>query len=93
MNERQPASRTLALGRGSCSQRLAVLEAVARACGVATRVRGLLVDGRFWHPRFPLLRPLVPGRVVLAWPCGQTLCAPARLAADLVLSRRTPAAP
>ncbi|MGP4097134.1 transglutaminase domain-containing protein [Nonomuraea sp. KM90] len=68
MNERQPASTTLRLGRGSCSQRLALLEAVARACGIASRVRGLLVDGRFWHPRFPRLRALVPRRVVLAWP-------------------------
>ncbi len=62
------ASRTLALGRGSCSQRMAVLEAVARATGVPTRVRGLLVDGAFWYPRFPRLRPLVPEQVLLAWP-------------------------
>src|SRR5687767_4129832 len=41
VNEAQPVSKTLALGRGSCSQRLAVLEAVARAAGIATRVRGL----------------------------------------------------
>ncbi|MFD0665665.1 transglutaminase domain-containing protein [Thermocatellispora tengchongensis] len=68
MNEKQPVSRTLLLGRGSCSQRLALLEAVARACGIASRVRGLLVDGRFWHARFPRLRALVPRRVVLAWP-------------------------
>lgn len=62
------ASRTLELGRGSCSQRMAVLEAVARAAGVPTRVRGLLVDGRFWYPRFPRLKPLVPEQVLLAWP-------------------------
>ncbi|MCX4972411.1 transglutaminase domain-containing protein [Streptomyces sp. NBC_00620] len=62
------ASRTLKLGRGSCSQRMAVLEAVARAVGVPTRVRGLLVDGRFWYPRFPRLKPLVPEQVLLAWP-------------------------
>lgn len=68
MNDAQPASRTLARGRGSCSQRLAVLEAVARAAGVPTRVRGLLVDGSFWYPRFPRVRPLVPDAVVLAWP-------------------------
>ncbi|MHC3392185.1 transglutaminase domain-containing protein [Streptomyces lavendulocolor] len=68
MNDAQAASRTLAKGRGSCSQRLAVLEAVARAAGVRTRVRGLLVDGSFWYPRFPRLRPLVPDAVVLAWP-------------------------
>ncbi|ACZ87686.1 hypothetical protein Aros01_03259 [Streptosporangium roseum] len=68
MNEKQPVSRTLALGRGSCSQRLALLEAVARGCEIATRVRGLLLDGRFWHPRFPRLRALIPRQVVLAWP-------------------------
>ncbi|MGC5009831.1 hypothetical protein ACLQ2R_03600 [Streptosporangium sp. DT93] len=68
MNDTQPVSRTLLLGRGSCSQRLAVLEAAGRAGGIADRVRGLLVDGRFWHPRFPRLRPLIPRRVVLAWP-------------------------
>ncbi|MGH3987863.1 MAG: hypothetical protein ACRDV1_10975 [Actinomycetes bacterium] len=45
-----------------------MLEAVARASGTPTRVRGLLVDGRFWYPRFPRLRHLVPTRVVLAWP-------------------------
>ncbi len=53
-------SRTLRLGRGSCSQRMAVLEAVARSLGVPTRVRGLLVDGAFWYPRFPGLRPSCP---------------------------------
>ncbi|MEV4243074.1 transglutaminase domain-containing protein [Streptosporangium canum] len=68
MNEGQPVSRTLALGRGSCSQRLALLEAVARACGIASRVRGLLVEGHFWYPRFPRLRALIPRQVVLAWP-------------------------
>ncbi|SDI86810.1 transglutaminase-like domain-containing protein [Nonomuraea jiangxiensis] len=68
MDERQPVSTTLGLGRGSCSQRLALLEAVARGSGIATRVRGLLIDGRFWHPRFPRLRALIPRQVVLAWP-------------------------
>ncbi|MFG1613078.1 transglutaminase domain-containing protein [Nonomuraea wenchangensis] len=68
LDDEQPASRTLRRARGSCSQRLAVLEAVSRACGIPTRVRGLLVDGRFWHARFPLLRPAVPDLVVLAWP-------------------------
>jgi hypothetical protein len=63
-----PVSQVLRRGRGSCSQRLAVLEAVARASGVATRVRGLLVDGSFWYPRFPRLRRIVPHEVVLAWP-------------------------
>lgn len=68
VDERQSASRTLRLGRGSCSQRLAVLEAVARGSGIRTRVRGLLVDGSFWYPRFPRLRFAVPDVVVLAWP-------------------------
>lgn len=68
LDDSQPVSRTLARGRGSCSQRLAVLEAVARAAGVRTRVHGLLIDGRFWYPRFPRLRPFVPDAVILAWP-------------------------
>jgi hypothetical protein len=68
LDDERPASLTLRSGRGSCSQRLALLEAVARALGVATRVQGLLVDGRFWYPRFPRLRWAVPETVVLAWP-------------------------
>ena len=68
VHDTQPVSRTLRRGRGSCSQRLAVLEAVARATGVRTRSRGLLLDGRFWYPRFPGLRAVVPDQVVLAWP-------------------------
>ncbi|MGY4997170.1 transglutaminase domain-containing protein [Streptomyces sp. 900105245] len=63
-----PVSEVLRRRRGSCSQRLAVLESVARASGVPTRVRGLLVDGRFWYPRFPRFHRLVPDQVVLAWP-------------------------
>lgn len=68
VEDRRRVSTTLRLGRGSCSQRMAVLEAVARAVGVPTRVRGLLVDGVFWYPRFPRLKPLVPEQVLLAWP-------------------------
>jgi hypothetical protein len=68
VTETRQVSEILRLGRGSCSQRMAVLEAVARAWGVPTRVRGLLVDGAFWYPRFPRLRRLVPDQVVLAWP-------------------------
>lgn len=68
VDDATPVSRVLARGRGSCSQRLAILEAVARASGIATRVRGLEVDGRFWYPRFPHLRFLVPDKVLLAWP-------------------------
>ncbi|MFE0648765.1 transglutaminase domain-containing protein [Streptomyces sp. NPDC059534] len=68
VEDRRRVSRTLRLGRGSCSQRMAVLEAVARSLDVETRVRGLLVDGVFWYPRFPRLRPFVPEEVLLAWP-------------------------
>ncbi|MGI5372756.1 transglutaminase domain-containing protein [Streptomyces sp. CA-251387] len=68
VQDERPVSEVLRRGRGSCSQRLAVLECVARACGVATRVRGLLVDGRFWLPRFPRLHRILPRQVVLAWP-------------------------
>ncbi|MFE5140703.1 transglutaminase domain-containing protein [Streptomyces fagopyri] len=68
VRDERPVSEVLRLGRGSCSQRLAVLEAVARASGVATRVRGLLVDGAFWYPRFPRLHRIVPDQVLLAWP-------------------------
>ncbi|MFE2139928.1 transglutaminase domain-containing protein, partial [Streptomyces sp. NPDC059466] len=68
VQDERPVSEVLRRGRGSCSQRLAVLEAVARASGVATRVRGLLVDGTFWYPRFPRLHRIVPDRVLLAWP-------------------------
>ncbi|MXM66127.1 transglutaminase domain-containing protein [Streptomyces sp. HUCO-GS316] len=68
VEEARPISQVLRLGRGSCSQRMAVLEAVARAWGVPSRVRGLVVDGTFWYPRFPRLRRLIPNQVVLAWP-------------------------
>ena len=68
VEEARPVSEVLRRGRGSCSQRMAVLEAVARAWGVPSRVRGLVVDGTFWYPRFPWLRRLVPSQVVLAWP-------------------------
>lgn len=68
MEDLQPASTTVVKGRGSCSQRLAVLEAVARASGVRTRVRGIEIDGAFWYPRFPRMKALVPNDVVLAWP-------------------------
>ncbi|MGW4560867.1 transglutaminase domain-containing protein [Streptomyces sp. NPDC004561] len=68
VQDERPVSEVLRRRRGSCSQRLAVLESVARASGVATRVRGLVVDGRFWYPRFPRFQRIVPHQVVLAWP-------------------------
>jgi hypothetical protein len=68
VDDSRPASVTLSSGRGSCSQRLAILESVARASGIATRSRGLLIRGSFWYPRFRVLRPALPDRVLLAWP-------------------------
>ncbi|QIP88728.1 transglutaminase domain-containing protein [Streptomyces sp. Tu 2975] len=68
VQDERPVSEVLRRGRGSCSQRLAVLESVARASGIATRVRGLVVDGAFWYPRFPRLHRIVPDQVLLAWP-------------------------
>jgi len=52
---------------------LAVLEGVARSHGIPTRVRGLVVDGRFWYPRFPRVTFLVSSRVLLAWPEFQVM--------------------
>jgi hypothetical protein len=68
VKERQPVSKTVERGRGSCSQRLACLEALARRRGIGTRVRALWVSGRFWNSRFPLARTFIPNRVLLAWP-------------------------
>jgi hypothetical protein len=68
VHERQPVSATLARQQGSCSQRLACLEALARRQGIGTRVRALWVAGRFWNSRFPLSRWLIPPRILLAWP-------------------------
>jgi hypothetical protein len=68
LNERQPAAITLMRGCGSCSQRMAVLEAVARAAGIGTRSRALWIKGHFWSTRFGRLSPFLPQRVLLAWP-------------------------
>jgi hypothetical protein len=68
VNELQSVSKTLELKQGSCSQRMACLEAVARAGGIATRVRALHVKGSFWYPRFLFSRPFIPKRVLLIWP-------------------------
>jgi hypothetical protein len=68
VNEKQPASLTLERQRGSCSQRIAVLEAIARAAGIPTRVYAFEVRGRFWYPRFRFTRPFIPRSVLLLWP-------------------------
>lgn len=68
VNEWQSASTTLRKKSGSCSQRMACLEAVARAAAIPTRVRALHVRGTFWYPRFRFSRPFIPERVLLVWP-------------------------
>lgn len=68
VNEWQPASKTLRQKRGSCSQRMACLEALARAAGIPTRVRALHVKGSFWYPRFRFSRPFIPEHILLVWP-------------------------
>lgn len=68
VNERQPASRTVRNRSGSCSQRMACLEAVTRTAGIPTRVRALHVKGSFWYPRFRLSRPFIPASILLVWP-------------------------
>ena len=68
LRERQAASTIFARGRGSCSQRMAVLEAVARCASIGTRSHALWIDGQFWSTRFPRWRHVLPHRVLLAWP-------------------------
>lgn len=68
VDEWQPVSKTLRAERGSCSQRMACLEGLARASGIPTRVRGLFMSGSFWFPRFQFARSFIPKRVLLAWP-------------------------
>ncbi len=68
VDELQPTSHTLAKGQGSCSQRFACLESVARAAGIPTQVRGLWIAGRFWNPRFELTKSFIPSRILLVLP-------------------------
>ena len=68
VNEWQPVSKTLQKKQGSCSQRMACLEAVARVAGIPTRVRALRIKGSFWYPRFRLSRAFIPKRILLVWP-------------------------
>jgi transglutaminase superfamily protein len=68
LDELQPASQTIRVRHGSCSQRMACLEAVSRACRVPTRSRVLRVSGRFWYPRFQMFRAFIPSRILLVWP-------------------------
>jgi hypothetical protein len=68
VDECQPASATLQKGQGSCSQRTAALEAIARAVGIPTRVRVLAIKGSFWYPRFRVTRIFIPKSLLLVWP-------------------------
>lgn len=68
VDEWQPASVTMKKAQGSCSQRMACLEAIARAGGIATRVEALHVKGSFWFPRFRFTRRFIPKQILLLWP-------------------------
>lgn len=68
VNESRPASVTLRERKGSCSQRIACLESVARALRIPTRVRVLRISGSFWYPRFPFWRAFIPRSILLLWP-------------------------
>lgn len=68
VDEFQPVSETLQKQTGSCSQRMACLEAFSRSNAIATRVRGLWIDGRFWYPRFRFSRPFIPHKILLTLP-------------------------
>ncbi|HEV3470338.1 MAG TPA: transglutaminase domain-containing protein [Pyrinomonadaceae bacterium] len=68
IDEDRPVSETLRLNAGSCGQRMAAVEALARAAGVATRVRALWLRREFWNSRLPLLRFFLPKRTLMPWP-------------------------
>jgi hypothetical protein len=68
IEEGQSAAETIRRNAGSCSQRIACLEALARGYGVGTRVRALWLDRSFWSYRLPLLEPVLPERTLMPWP-------------------------
>jgi hypothetical protein len=68
IDEDRAASETLRLNEGSCGQRMAAVEALARGYGVATRDRALWLDRKFWFSRLPLLRFFLPERTLMPWP-------------------------
>ena len=67
IDEDRPVSETLRLNEGSCGQRMATVEALARGYGVATRARALWLDRKFWFSRLPLLRFFLPPRTLMPW--------------------------
>src|SRR5205085_8205437 len=68
VDEARPASETLRLNEGSCGQRMACVEALARGHEIPTRVRALWLDKSFWYSRLPLLRFFLPKRTLMPWP-------------------------
>jgi len=68
IDEERPVSETLRLNTGSCGQRMAAVEALARGYGVPTRVRAVWLDRSFWNSRLPLLRFFLPKRTLMPWP-------------------------
>ena len=67
IDEDRAVSETLRLNTGSCGQRMAAVEALARGYGVPTRVRAVWLDRRFWNSRLPLLRFFLPRRTLMPW--------------------------
>lgn len=63
----QPVSVTLEKQSGSCSQRMALLEALARKKGIPTSVKGIFLKGDFWFPRFKFTKFFIPGKILIAW--------------------------
>jgi hypothetical protein len=68
VDEDRAVSETLRLNEGSCGQRMAAVEALARGNGIATRDRALWLDRKFWFSRLPLLRFFLPARTLMPWP-------------------------
>ncbi|HEY8412635.1 MAG TPA: transglutaminase domain-containing protein [Pyrinomonadaceae bacterium] len=67
IDEERPVSETLRLNTGSCGQRMAAVEALARGYGVPTRVRAMWLDRNFWNSRLPLLRFFLPKQTLMPW--------------------------
>jgi hypothetical protein len=68
LDEAQPASVTMRENKGTCGQRMVVLEALARAAGIATRERALWLSRTFWYYRLALIRWLLPEATLYYWP-------------------------
>lgn len=67
LKDLQPVSVTLQKQSGSCSQRMALLEALARKKGIPTSVKGIFLKGDFWFPRFKQTKIFIPEKILVAW--------------------------